>query len=183
MRDHPRLTLIEDDPARRGLTLRDVLWGLTLVLMIVVVGQVARSGWGSRAKMGELRQSVVELRRAVASYQADHGFYPGASGDFNHRGDPAVFARQLSQYTDARGEPSPVRDEAHHFGPYLKSIPAEPVSGSREVRIDTRSDRLLPELSRAVAQGPGQGGWYYEARSGQVLANLGQTFPAVYARF
>jgi len=183
MRDRPQLTLIDDDPARRGLTLRDVLWGLLLVLLIVVVGQVARSGWGARAKMGDLRQTVVELRRAVESYQVDHGFYPGAPGDFNAQGDPAVFAAQLTQYTDARGEPSAVRDDAHHFGPYLKSIPAEPVSGSHEVRVDTANDRLLPELSQDVATGPGGGGWYYEARTGLVLANLGHSYSPVYARF
>ncbi len=183
MRNHRHLTLIDDDPTDRGLSLRDVLWGLSLVLMIVVVGQIAREGWGTHGRVTNLRENVVELRQALESYRADHGAYPAAPGDFNRQGDPQILARQLTGYTDARGEPSAVRDDAHPFGPYLQSIPAEPISGSGALRIDTRDNRLLPELSQAVARGSGRGGWYYEARSGHVVANLGESFPAVYARF
>ncbi len=170
-------------PAPRRGQLVNVLIGASLVLAVVAVAQIAAGDWGVRGREAQLRASLVDLRQAVNRYQEDHGFYPASDRDYNRAGDPAVFRAQLTGYTDSRGEPSPTRDAGHRFGPYLKRLPAEPITGSRDITIDTRSARLLPELAESVAGGDGDGGWFYEARTGHVVADLGRPFKGVYARF
>jgi hypothetical protein len=90
---------------------------------------------------------------------------------------------QLIWCTDARGEVSPQKTEEFRFGPYLSELPEEPVTGSTLVTIDTQGERSLPSLAAAVAGGPGEGGWYYEARTGNLVANLGADFGTKYPRY
>ncbi len=166
----------------RNPTLREILWGAAVILGLVVVGQVARGPWSVTDRDETLQNRLVDLRVAVERYREDHGFYPASPRDFNAAGDPAVLAAQLTGYTDARGEPVSRPDEAHPFGPYLSRIPAEPVTGSSVLRVDTRDASLPSRLAETISAGTGRGGWYYEARTGQVVADLGQGFPASYAR-
>jgi hypothetical protein len=165
---------------RRGTA---VLATASVFLALVLVIQAAGGRWGMRGREDQLRRSVVEIREAVERFRADHGFFPCAAPDGSSTGDPALFVRQLTEYTNAAGEPSPTASVQHVFGPYLEEFPAEPITGSAGVVISTQTERLIPEIAAAVEEGTGRGGWYYEVRSGNVVANLGADFPSSYARF
>lgn len=167
----------------RAATWNSGLAALLLLAALFAVTRLAGGHWGVSGKESELRDGVVALRTALDAYHADHGFYPGAPGDANSAGDPQMLVRQLTQFTDAAGNPSPTADDRHRFGPYLAAFPAEAITGSREVTVDTASKRLLPEVARAVEASSARGGWFYEAKSGVVVPNLGRDFEKSYARF
>jgi hypothetical protein len=164
---------------RRG----TVLAGIGIFVGLLLVIQLASGGWGAKRREARLRTCLVELRNALAEYESDHGFLPCTTHDYNQGGDPELFIRQLTEYTDENGKPSPDRTDRHGLGPYLRKFPEEPITGTRTVVINRRTDRLLPEMIRAVVEGTGHGGWYYEARSGNIVPNLGSDFEEPYAAF
>lgn len=104
-----------------------------------------------------LEGRLRSLREAVRAYAADHGRPPTGAG--------AAVARQLLEYTDPAGRPSPVRTPAHRFGPYLRELPALPVGWQTgDVRIVTPA-----ELGPSGACG---GAWIYDPNTGAVWANV-----------
>jgi type II secretion system protein G len=168
---------------QKGFTLAEILVVITLlgILAGVVIFNLAGSDQG--AKESTLKSNVAGLREALNLYRSDHGWYPCDPRDFNAGADATVFVNQLTQYTDAAGRPNLTRTTAYRMGPYLKKWPADSISGLGTVTINTTNERILSEVSRVVAAGTGTGGWYYEAKSGNIVANLGRTYSAVYAGF
>jgi prepilin-type N-terminal cleavage/methylation domain-containing protein len=87
---------------------------------------------GSQVLVGQLRS----LRAAVHAYADEHG---GHAPD----GDADRVTRQLTQYTDWSGNPSPARTARHNLGPYLREIPPLPVGskkGLNAIRITADPD-------------------------------------------
>jgi hypothetical protein len=112
------------------------------------------------------------LQQALEAYRADHGWYPGdPDRDWNSDGSPDVLRRQLTGFTRDDGKPAEQRDAQFCFGPYLREIPAEPRSGSGAIVVDQDGARALARLRRDVAVAGARRGWYYEARTGNVVAN------------
>ncbi len=168
---------------QKGFTLAEILVVITLlgILAGVVIFNLAGSDQG--AKESTLKSNVAGLREALNLYRSDHGWYPCDPRDFNSAADATVFVNQLTQYTDGAGRPSVTRTTTARLGPYLKKWPTDSISGLGTVTINTTNERILSAVSTAVAAGTGTGGWYYEARSGNIVANLGRTYSAVYAGF
>jgi hypothetical protein len=118
---------------------------------------------------------VVALRAALGRYRADHGWYPcDAERDYNRSGREDILQLQLTAFTRDDGRPARVRDAEYRFGPYLPAVPADPVTGSRRIVIDAVRARTLAHLHADVAADNGAGGWYYEVRTGTVVANRGR---------
>ncbi len=167
--------------------------GFSLSEALILVGILGIAGTlvavNSAKSEAEAREQDLHERRgliseAIDSYRADHGWYPcDPARDWNRSANPANLVRQLTEYTDATGRPSVERNGSAKFGPYLSSLPAEPVSGLAKVTVDTNRERTLGDLGAATAGGEGRGGWRYEVRSGHVVADLGRSFPANYPRF
>jgi len=132
---------------------------------------------GDDARESALQSSLDGIRDALEGYAADHGWYPCSPHDFNREGDPETLVRQLTGFTDRTGRPSAQQSGDFCFGPYLRAFPAEPITGTRRVAIDLESERTTRSISQRIATSDARGGWFYEARSGTVLPNLGRTFP------
>ncbi len=166
-----------------GFSLAEILivLGIMGILATVVVLNFAGSDTG--AKEESLKSNVAILREALDLYKSDHGWYPCESSDWNSKGSATNFIRQLTEYTDASGRPRTTKTTKFKYGPYLKKFPEDPVSGLSTVYIDRKNERVLKTLSRVVSKGSGKGGWYYEAKSGNVCANLGKSFPSEYASY
>lgn len=168
----------------RGFSLSEalILVGILGIAGTLVAVNSAKSETEFREE--ELHHSRAALSEAIDSYRADHGWYPcDPAKDWNRSANPANLVRQLTEYTDSAGRPSADRTESAQFGPYLSSMPPEPVSGLAKVTVDTGEERSLADLAAVVAGGEGRGGWRYEVRSGNVVADLGRSFPANYPRF
>jgi general secretion pathway protein G len=168
---------------QEGFTLAEVL--IVIVLLAILAGVVLfnLSGSDTGAKEAALKANVNGMREAVSLYYNDHGWYPCNAKDFNSGGNATTFVQQLTRYTDATGRPSQTKSGNYRFGPYLKKFPTEPISGLATVTIDTSNERILELVATSVSKGTGTGGWYYEAKSGNVVANLGKTYSAAYAGF
>jgi hypothetical protein len=142
------------------------------------------------AKEKHLKSNLKALREAVAQYKTDHGFYPATAVDKNSAGDAQYFIRQLTWYTDTKGAVSKSKTTAYRFGPYLADFPTNPFyegadpTVAKKVTMDLVNERILEEVRKAVAAATGTGGWYYEAKSGLVVPNVGSAgFPDDYCYY
>jgi len=162
---------------------RRIAVALVFFFLAVAMAALASRPWGDRIRETRLKDTLFTFREALAAYERDHGFFPAAPGDFNGEADVELLLRQLTERTDMKGVPSPTASAVFCFGPYLEEIPPEPVTGSTLLVVTPMTDRLLPDLAEAVRGGSGQGGWYYEPRSGNLVANLGADFKKPYAMY
>lgn len=174
--------MLQGKEPMRGI--RRILWSALAATVLAGVsfqlGMRAAQPAPSRAE-AQLARDLAGLQAALEQYHADHGWYPGdPERDFNSSGRADLLRRQLTEFTRDDGRPSPRRDAQYCLGPYLREIPADPWSGSRRVILDQVRGRSLALLRQEVQAGNGAGGWYYEVRTGNIVANLGRgRVPAV----
>lgn len=165
---------------------REAIW-LGILMLAVTSGSLLagmRLVLPPEPPAARLERDLAEMRAALEGYRADHGWYPAdPDQDYNHEAWPEVLVRQLTTFTRDDGKPADSRDAEYRFGPYLRELPADPATGSRAIVIDQDRERPLALLRRDVQRGGGRGGWYYEARSGNLVANHGRGRMALYARF
>lgn len=162
--------------------------GFSLVELLIIIGIIGifstiiimnMQGSEISTKETKLKVSLANLRQALFAYKTDHGFYPCTNSDHNFNGDEETFRRQLTWYTDKDGKISPKQVDEFSFGPYLHKFPPNPfyeetdVSKSMQIEIDTKNENILEVLKDQVAKGQQNGGWYYQAKSGIILPNLG----------
>ena len=129
------------------------------ILAMVVIPQIGTST--DDAKLNTLRTNLSALRNSVEIYYAQHnGVYPGAG--------TATFSDQLTQYTDANGVVSKVKDATYKYGPYIKgSIPKNPFNEKNDVTVD----KLVNDIT--VKASGGNTGWKFYALTGVLIANDG----------
>lgn len=143
------------------------------VIVLVILGTIAAvaiprmSRAGQNAAEVALAGDMAVWRNALDLYQRDHnGSYPK---------DSSTLAGQLTQYTDASGDVSPFKDGRHIFGPYMRSIPALPVT-------DPDDGAAVPNGSTSIGPAPVGGaptrfasnghGWLYDG-AGNLYPNTG----------
>jgi hypothetical protein len=68
----------------------------------------------------------------------------------------------MTQYTDEAGHFSPTPSKTFKFGPYLKAMPANPITGDSSIRIINTIGSLWPDNSS---------GWLYNAATLEVIVN------------
>ncbi|MBC8108136.1 MAG: prepilin-type N-terminal cleavage/methylation domain-containing protein [Anaerolineae bacterium] len=120
-----------------------------VVVIIAVIGAIAipRLSRGSvAAAESALRADLVALNKAIDHYAAEHdGSFP----------DVNAIAAQLTMFTNAGGATSSTASATHVFGPYIRSIPPQPVGTRKE--------------STGIAAANGAGvGWIYDAAVGTI---------------
>lgn len=107
-----------------------------LVIVVVIIGiigaiaipRVTRSGEGARLRA--LEADLVILQKAADLYEIEHaGDSPAHPGGVLSA-DAVAFMHRLTRKTDPSGS------IGGWFGPYLRALPANPVSGLRTIRID-----------------------------------------------
>ena len=131
-----------------------------------------RSG-AARATCGA-GPSLATVRGAIEQYRAQHNsVYPGdvatkgtcsAGNNIDAAADSlAALNAQLQSYTNAAGVACDTPSPDFKYGPYLRQgIPNEPVTNKTTVAITT---------SGAPIKATADGGWAYDTRSGQFIAN------------
>lgn len=114
----------------------------------------------AEARVHSLMISVQTVRAQLLLYKIQHtGQYPGSTTD------ATLFARQMTQYTDADGNVSASPDTTHRYGPYLESVPANPISGINTVEVVSHADFNFSVPSS-------DGGWWFNMATGEFRANL-----------
>jgi hypothetical protein len=155
-------------PVSEDLIERWLSWlRVPLLVALAITGLIATSRPDSTPEaypLTRLHTELEGLRAAIRLYRDDHGRAPCQPGDDNRHGDPAMFVRQLTCYTNSHGRPAGARDEEYGFGPYLAAWPVQSItrSGALRVRI---GDATSPRGGR-------RGGWIYDARDGSIAPDL-----------
>jgi prepilin-type N-terminal cleavage/methylation domain-containing protein len=128
---------------------------VVLLISIIAAVTIPRLSRGSATSGdSQLAGNLAILRSAIDLYATEHhGAYPAV----------ANFEAQMTQYTDADGNISPIKTAVAIFGPYLRKIPALPVGANKD----------NSNIVDGAAGSPGAiaGAWFYNATSGTIQAN------------
>lgn len=139
---------------RQHFTLFD---GLMIVIAMAIgtaAGIPLVEGATQRASAAAMLENLHVLRSQIELYRAEHG------------GDPPLLYQgtfpQLTQATNAKGVPG-LPGKKYPYGPYLPNgIPRNPIKGSS---IVTSVEEVPPPAAT------GNGGWFYQQRSGRIGAD------------
>ncbi len=108
---------------KRGFTLMEIMAGLLIMSIIMAISVPSMRGMANRSKENALKQSLYNVRFALARVREDSGGYPLQLTDLTLRTAPA------NLYNDS-GVSTPNANPSRWRGPYLFTIPNDPVSGS-----------------------------------------------------
>lgn len=117
-------------PSYRAFTLIEILIVVIIlgILAAIVIPQFASAS--REAKTSSLVTTVQTLRGQIALFRLQHNDYlPGVSpvvgggATFN----PTTFWDQLTMYSDGTGVTSAARSSTYDKGPYMQSIPTNPL--------------------------------------------------------
>jgi general secretion pathway protein G len=139
-----------------GFTLVEILIVVIIlgILAAIVIPQFTEAS--SEARQSSLATNLQEVRGQIQLYKAQHGdVYPDATG----------LVAELTQYSNATGGTQATPDAAHTFGPYLQTIPTNPVSNLNTVRV-------VANGATAFAAPAADGGWYLNSVTGEFRADL-----------
>jgi general secretion pathway protein G len=152
---------------RRGFTLVEILIVVIIlgILAAIVIPQFAESTEG--ACESNLMTNLQTIRGQLVLYKTQHlEAFPGkAGGETVVDGSTSVFAQQMCQYSNTAGATSAKPDAQHPLGPYIQSIPVNPVNGLNSITV-------VDDPAAAFAAPAADGGWWFNRQTGEVRANL-----------
>ena len=162
--------------AVRGFTLIELL---IVVIIIAILAAIAIPQFSSSSKDAQeaaLDANLATVRSSIELYRVQHAnVYPGlkvssggtgacagakGTGDVNSE---KALSDQLTAYSNAAGQTCTVKDAVEYpFGPYVRAIPAEPISNVATVAV------VATVVGAAAADASG---WNYSTLTGQFLLN------------
>ena len=140
--------------ARKGFTLVEILIVVIIlgILAAIVIPQFTQAS--SEARISNLMTNLQTIRSQLLLYKTQHmENYPDAD-----------FEDQMTKYSNIYGATVDTPDTDHPFGPYLQTIPDNPISGKDDLRIET-----VPFVAPLVGA---DGGWWFNNTTGQFKADL-----------
>ncbi|MCH8194144.1 MAG: hypothetical protein IIA65_09015, partial [Planctomycetes bacterium] len=82
--------------------------------------------------------------------------------------NPVAFTEQLLQWTDKTGKVSVTQDTAYPFGPYLESLPDNPLAATGTTVDDVE---VTSDTGAMTADGTPLTGWKYSKITGKIISN------------
>jgi general secretion pathway protein G len=152
--------------AQRAFTVVEILIvGLVLVILAtVVIPQFSRAS--QQSKQDSLKDVLQCLRTQIAVFKAQHQDvppgYPG--GDPTATPAAAAFVAQLTGHTDVDCHLSAQALPAFQYGPYLRELPVNPVSGSNSVEMIGNN--------QPIPRPDGKTGWIYKPQTQEIIPNV-----------
>jgi len=122
--------------SRRGFTLIEILIVVIIlgILAAIVIPQFTNAS--KEAKQSSLVTMVQSLRSQIALFKLQHNDrLPGANPLVDSGGtfDATVFWNQIILFSDLNGGTAAAKDATHVYGPYMQSIPVNPLNNSSTV--------------------------------------------------
>ena len=146
-----------------GFTLVEILIVVLLlgILAAIVIPQF--TGATDEARENVLRETLRNLRTQINVYRAHHrDTSPGyPDGDEDQAPTEAAFIEQMTQATDVYGDPTAA---VKPFGPYLRSMPVNPLNNSAEIEI-------IPDGDDSDLTGDESGGWIFRPEDVKFVAD------------
>ncbi|MDP6379820.1 MAG: prepilin-type N-terminal cleavage/methylation domain-containing protein, partial [Phycisphaerae bacterium] len=116
----------------KGFTLVEILIVVIIlgILAAIVIPQFTEAS--EDARLSSLVTNLQTIRSQLLLYKAQHlEVFPGADGDSD------TFTDQMKEYTNASGGISATPSSSYPYGPYLQTVPKNPISNSAALRIIT----------------------------------------------
>lgn len=150
---------------RPGFTLVEILIVVMIlgILAALVIPRFASATDESRR--AAVADQLRLYRDQINVYKAQHAdMVPGVTAAVP-AGTVPLFISHLTGYTDVNGDAAAAPDTTHKFGPYLPSMPLNPISNLDTVKIDSTND--------VVPTADGTTGWIFQPATGRLSINLG----------
>jgi general secretion pathway protein G len=151
---------------KKGFTLVEILIVVIIlgILAAIVIPQFTEAS--GQARISSLMTNLQTIRSQLLLYKTQHSdVYPGSTAD------ATVFGKQLTTYSNMGGTTVATPDTAHTFGPYLQTVPANPVSNINTVTV-------VNNAGTAFAAPTADSGWWFNMATGEFRANLMDTHTA-----
>jgi general secretion pathway protein G len=113
---------------RKGFTLIEILIVVIIlgILAAIVIPQFTNAS--KEAKQSSLVTMVQSLRSQIALFKLQHNDYlPGTNPLNGATFDQAVFWNQMTLFSDVNGATQATKDTQYDKGPYMQSIPKNPL--------------------------------------------------------
>lgn len=157
--------------SNKGFTLIELLMVVIIlgILAAVVIPQFSSSS--KDAKESVLKSNLAAIRGALELYSLQHSEqYP--------TGDPNVFVKQLTQYTDKAHDTSDDKKEQPDgnflfpYGPYLKTgFPKNPFHSTDAQADKVNIDDTITTIGTVEADEDPTHGWKFVLNTGEFIAN------------
>lgn len=164
--------------SRNGFTLIELLT-VVLIVGILAGGVILQFGESSlEAKESALDANLAAVRSAIERYKLQHGgIHPGANSAIHSScpsgaatapstavaGTADAFKAQLTMPSNHKGQTCSVADATFKYGPYLRSIPEEPLTENAKMAVKGDGSPIVPTRNYP--------GWAFDYKSGQFVAN------------
>ena len=128
---------------RRAFSLVELVTVVTILGILAAIAVPRMTSAATSAAGNALQATLVNVRKAIDVYYAEHGRYPG----YDHAtGNPdnGAFVDQLLMYTDANGKTNATYGYPFIYGPYLRTpFPKSPVNNLDTVGV--KADPSSPD--------------------------------------
>ena len=140
--------------SKKGFTLVEILIVVIIlgILAAIVIPQFTQAS--TEARISNLRTNLQTIRSQLLLYKTQH--------TENYPDDD--FVNQMTKYSDITGGTSATPSSSYPFGPYLQTIPVNPISGQSTVRIVTGASTTFSCSA--------DGGWWFNGTTGEFRADL-----------
>ena len=169
--------------ARRAFSL------VELVIVVVIIGVLSAiavprmSSAASSSTVNAIRATLANVRKAIDTYYAEHGKYPGYDPG---SGLPSniTFPKQLLMYSDADGNVNATPGSPYFFGPYLRSpFPKNPINELSTVHVKATPTTADPADSSVGWVAVLSHGYFGISATNGDLSNVGADTVAVQGSF
>lgn len=151
---------------RQHSTTRTAFSLIELVIVVVIIGTIAAiavprfSNAAASSANSALAGSLTTLNKAAELYMIEHGGRtPAQDADGTVNTDPAALVARLTKQSDDAGTGS----GPSIYGPYLRSVPTNPVNGLRTIRIGVSG------VNKNID------GWIFSPQSNSFMSDAGNT--------
>jgi len=162
----------------KGFTLVELLIVVIIIGILAAVAIPQFSDSTTDAKLAAVDANLAAMRSAIELFYHEHGgAYPGVEQQHtagggalaDHTDEADAWVKQLTMYSNTDGDTSDTKGASYPKGPYLKSVPSNPlaVSGATDDGVEVTDDAgpLTADASPTT-------GWKSSNVTGRVIVNV-----------
>jgi len=140
-------SIIERMKGKRGFTLVELLVVIVVLAVLAAIVLPKFMNSGNRSKESALKSDVKLVRNAINLFQADTGNYPNGLADLS---EATVGSVKVAGGAAVKA--------ADWHGPYLESIPTDPVSGNA-LTYDSATGKVTSSATGNALDGTAYSTW------------------------
>ncbi|MDB5303403.1 MAG: hypothetical protein JWM97_952 [Phycisphaerales bacterium] len=146
---------------------------IEIMIVVIILGIIAAitipqfSNASHQARENTMRDCLRYLRTQVTVFKAQHRDVPPGfpGGSLGATPDAPTFLNQMTNYSDELCNTSVTTSDVFHFGTYLSSMPANPLTGATGVWVVNSNTMPAPDQTQPY-------GWIYNAQTLDLIANV-----------